>query len=882
LKRWSSYFFLDRHFLSSLRLRSGQAFYFPPNSPFPCLPISLYTYPMSSTIPILRARRERRLTRQHLRESRKRTTFLTVGTILSLLIAAMIIAGAFAYVDLTRDLPSPAVLPILLNPPDGLLLQPTRIYDRTGENILFTFAPSDAQRRYLPLSATNPQHLPKSLRDAVIAKTDPYFEEHPGYTLTTITNYNLHPTIAQRLAFDLLLFDEPPSFRRALRERILAAQITARYGRTQVLEWYLNSANFGHHAFGVESATQLYLGKSAAQLGIAESAILAAVSDAPSLNPYDAPLTALERGRETLTLMQIQGLLSADAALDARSESPLFQTPPAPEPQLAAAFVNLLLNQLDSQFPRERIERGGLTIISTLDYELQQQSSCVTAFYAARLAGLPDPVISCEALRFLPALPPEIRADNSSASAIITDPKTGQILATVGETFQAQETPLIAAHDPGSVLDAFIYLAGFTRGLSPASLVWDIPHKTDVQNFDGEYHGPMRLRVALANDYPAPAAQVLSQMGTENVEEISSSFGVSRDSELSLLDAAGAFGIFAQQGVYFGQEFGDTLKPVSVLRVEGNDGSLWLDWSTPQAKPVVTPGLAYLMNHALSDETARSGTLQSSNILEVGMPAAVKLGQTEDAQDAWTIGYIPSRVVAVWTGARTQTGSDLPPHAPAVLWNALMQIAAQNLPQEGWAVPEDVSVINVCDPSGMLPTTDCPNLVSEVFLNGNEPIQVDTMYRKYAVNRETGLLATVFTLPQLIEERVYLVVPPEARSWAEGTGLEIPPSNYDVIQPPPLDENVKITAPDLFSEVSGAVQVEGTAAGDGFVSYRVLVGQGLIPQEWIQVAESSEPVTDDVLAEWNANGLSGLYAVQLQVVRSDQRVDTAIIQVTVK
>jgi membrane peptidoglycan carboxypeptidase len=836
---------------------------------------------MSSTIPILRARRERRLVRQRAIESRTRSTLLTVGMTLSLIVAALIIATAFAYVSLTRDLPSAELLSILLNPPDGLLLRPTRIYDRTGENILFTFAPDDSQRRYLPLSETNPQHLPKVLGDAVVARVDPYFWEHPGYTLPTITNYELHPTLAQRLAFDLLLFDEPASLRRALRERILAAQITARYGRTQVLEWYLNSANFGRYAFGAEAAAQLYFGKSAAQLTAAESAILAAVSDSPSLNPYDAPQTALQRGRETLTLMQIQGLLSADDALDARGESPLFKTPPSPEPLSAAAFVNLLLAQLDSQFPRERIERGGLRIISTLDYDLQRQSSCVTAFYAARMAGLPDPVLQCDALRFLAALPPETNAEDSSASAIITDPKTGQILAVVGETFQAQETPLIAAHDPGSVLDAFIYLTGFTRGLSPASLLWDIPGKTDVQNFDGEYHGPMRLRVALVNDYPAPAAQVLSQMGAENVEEISSSFGVSREAELSLLDAAGAFGVFAQQGVFFGQEFDETFKPVSVFRVEGNDGSLWLDWSTPQAKPVVTPGLAYLMNHALSDEAARQGTLQSSNILNVGTPAAVKLGQTEDGRDTWTVGYTPSRVVAVWTGARGSVSLESRPSA-AVLWNALMQIASQNLPREGWAAPADVSVINVCDPSGMLPTANCPNLVSEVFLNGNEPIQADTMYRKYAVNRETGLLATVFTLPQLIEERVYLVVPPDARSWAEGTGLEIPPSNYDVIQSPLFNENVNLTAPGLFSEVNGTAQIEGTAAGDGFVSYRILVGQGLNPQEWIQVAEGNEPVTNDVLAEWDTTGLSGLYAVQLQVLRSDQKVETAIIQVTIK
>jgi membrane peptidoglycan carboxypeptidase len=836
---------------------------------------------MPSTLPILRARRDRRLVRQRANEFRTRNTLLSVGMILSLLIAGLIITTALAYVNLTRDLPSIEVLPNLLNPPDGLLLQPTRIYDRTREHILFTFAPNDSSRRYIPLSDTNPQYLPKSLTDAVVATSDPDFWRHSGYSFAGMTDSELHPTLAQRLVFDLLLFNEPPSLRRALRERILAAQITAEYGRTQILEWYLNSAHFGRYAFGADTAAQLYFGKSATELTAVESAILAAVSDSPSLNPYDAPQTALERGRETIQLMRTQGLLSDDAAANARGESPFFQTPPPSTAQPAAAFTNLLLSQLDSRFPRARIERGGLAIISTLDFGLQKQSSCITAFYAARLAGLPDPVIECESLRFLPALPPGLTITDSSASAIITDPKAGQILAIVGETFQAQEAPLITAHRPGSALDAFIYLTGFTRGLSPGSLIWDIPGKTDVQNFDAQYHGPIRLRVALANDYPAPAAQVLTQMGIENVNKISESFGLSRDSEaeLSLVNTAGAYGVFAQQGVYFGQDVNEAFGPVAILKVEGNDGSVWLDWGTPQAKPVVTPGLAYLMNHSLSDESARLGTLRSSGVLDVGRPAAVKLGQTEDALDTWTIGYSPSRVVAVWTGARSE--SVLSPRVPAVLWNALMQIASQDLARDGWAVPADVSVINVCDPSGMLPTADCPNLVSEVFLNGNEPIQPDNMFRRYSINRETGFLATVFTLPQLIEDRVYLVVPSDARSWAESAGLEIPPTTYDVIQSPQINPAVNITEPELFDEVTGVVQVTGTTAGENFVSYRVLVGKGLNPQEWIQVSEGNEPVTNALLAEWDTSNLSGLYAIQLQVVRSDQRVDSAVIQVTV-
>jgi membrane carboxypeptidase/penicillin-binding protein len=232
---------------------------------------------MPSTIPILRERRKRRIAKQHKSEARTRNTLLSAGMILSLLIAALIIVAAFSYVNLTRDLPSVGILPSLLNPPDGLLLQPTRITDRTGENVIYTFAPTSGAtlpRRYIPLGDNNPQYLPRSLADAVIARSDQRFWRHAGYDLSTITNYESHTTLAQRLVFELILFNEPSGLRRALRERILAAQITAEFGRTQILEWYLNSAHFGRHAFGAEAAAQLYFGKSAAQLTTAESAIL--------------------------------------------------------------------------------------------------------------------------------------------------------------------------------------------------------------------------------------------------------------------------------------------------------------------------------------------------------------------------------------------------------------------------------------------------------------------------------------------------------------------------------------------------------------------------------------------------------------------------------
>jgi hypothetical protein len=198
-------------------------------------------------------------------------------------------------------------------------------------------------------------------------------------------------------------------------------------------------------------------------------------------------------------------------------------------------------------------------------------------------------------------------------------------------------------------------------------------------------------------------------------------------------------------------------------------------------------------------------------------------------------------------------------------------------------MPAGVTESDVCDPSGYLPTADCPDIVREVFLSGSEPTQSDNLFRAYLVNRETGLLATVFTPPDLVEERVFMVVPAEARTWAAAAGIPVPPEAYDSIQLGAPNPNVNITAPSLFAEINGRVEITGTAAGTGFQYYRIQVGQGLNPREWIQIGGNViAPVTNGLLAEWDTTGLSGLYAVQLVVVYEDQRVETAVVQVTVK
>jgi hypothetical protein len=169
-----------------------------------------------------------------------------------------------------------------------------------------------------------------------------------------------------------------------------------------------------------------------------------------------------------------------------------------------------------------------------------------------------------------------------------------------------------------------------------------------------------------------------------------------------------------------------------------------------------------------------------------------------------------------------------------------------------------------------------------VFIAGEEPTQTDNLYRSFLVNRETGRLATVYTPPEFVEERVFMVVPAEALDWAKEAGLEIPPVTYDVIFNPASDENIAILSPEIFSYVSGEVTIYGRASGEDFAFYRVQIGEGLNPRMWLQIGEDiSEPVTEGVLMVWDTTGVDGLHAIQLLVVKTDNSVISYTIQVTV-
>jgi membrane carboxypeptidase/penicillin-binding protein len=826
------------------------------------------------------------------------------GSVAVILLAVSLFMLGTAYANLTSGMPSVAQLPVLLDPIQGSLMQPTRLYDRTGEKLLLVLENPGIPRRYLPLDPGYPQHISPYLVQVTLALYDPHFWSHPGFLWEDI--YKPEPqTIPERLVDDLLLEDEAPGLRRALRMRLLSAQLISAYGRSQVLEWYFNSVYYGHLAYGVDSAARLYLGKSASQINLYEAALLAPIAEAPALNPLDTPGAALERQDAALNQLLAIGMINVDERIEA-IKKPLELVQSVSDPaQIAPAFNRMVLEQLIARYGRSQVERGGLRVITSLDYELQLQFVCTAQAQLMRLngeAGLPGLPggRECDAAGLLPALPPGTSIIESPliASGVLLDLENGQVLALLGDSSARDQSAELAGRQPGTLLSPFVAMAGFARGISPSTMVWDIPaaHGMDaLPNSDGLYHGPQRLRIALANDYLQPISQLLSQIGSINVWRLIEPLGLSLDNpaqpedlligggSVSPLDLAQAYSVFARQGVQIGEQRGrdNRLRPVMLLRVEDPAGRAWLEEPLKEQQAVLSQPLAFLVHHVLSDDPARWPSLGYPNPLEIGRPAGAKIGRAGDSREVWAIGYTPQRLAVVWLGSSDED-LQLEPTMAASIWHAVMRYAVRDLPSSGWQTPAGINRITVCDPSGLLPSATCPTTVDEVFLSSSEPVEMDTLFQVVQINRETGRLATVFTPLEMIEQQTYMSVPPEAQSWAQSAGILQPPVDYDSLRAPQSSPLAQISAPDVFQSVNGMVIVRGTAAGEGFESYRLQVGEGLNPRSWLQIGEPvTRPVENGILGRWNTHGLDGLYALRLLVVYADRQVETAVIQVTV-
>ncbi|HEX7975915.1 MAG TPA: transglycosylase domain-containing protein, partial [Anaerolineales bacterium] len=449
-----------------------------------------------------------------------RTAGLGCSTLLSLLAALGTVVLALAYAQLSRGLPSLEALPGLLEPPDGLLLQPTRLYDRSGEVVLLTLQnPAAAGRQYLRIpgpaasvldgaqtgqpagaqvrSTPTPEglFLPGALISSTLAIAGPGARQ-PASLLDLWPGFR--PTLAQRLVSNLLFESEAPGLGRDLRVRLVASQVITRFGPAKVIEWYLNSASFGHLAYGADAAARVYFGKPAAQLSLAEAALLAGVASDPGSNPLDAPQAALERRKQVIQAMLDQRLIQPGQAEQAQGEAlhlrdtskqPTGGPGSQPVEVQSAAFTSLVLEQIASQAGQtgltlSRLERGGFRIITTLNADLQAQSTCAAQAQLARLQAAPEagqPAAGCPAAGLLPAVSAEAGSSPAASgqalasNVIVLDPRTGQLLALVGGPTPDLNPARLPGHSPGTLLTPFIYLTAFTHGSSPATLLWDIP-----------------------------------------------------------------------------------------------------------------------------------------------------------------------------------------------------------------------------------------------------------------------------------------------------------------------------------------------------------------------------------------------------------------------
>ncbi len=786
-----------------------------------------------------------------------------------LLLSAMILValtGVALHAWLFGDLPPVTAVELRAARPT------TQILDRNGK-LLYEVLDADAGKQYdLDLS-----RIPQACVQATIATEDSRFFYHPGVdplAIARATWQNLRSggvssgasTLTQQLARNLLMDASErfqTSYLRKLREAYLAFQLERHYNKDQLLALYLNQTYYGNFAFGLEAAAQIFFAKSAAQLSTAECALLAGLVQYPTgYNPLLDPEAAKGRQLTVLRLMKDAGYLTA-AQVEETARQPLqyrsrLFTIQAPH------FVMYVQDLLVRQLGVERLRAGGLRVYTTLDLDLQRQAEAAVRRRLAQLtctgaAACDDPAARSR------------RVDN--AAAVVLDSATGEILSMVGspDYFSAQISgnvnAALAKRQPGSAIKPFTYAAALDPQwssrvgqppLTAATILADLPKTFTVENIDGAlapyrpqnydrmWHGPVSVRTALANSYNLPAVEVLDRVGVEMLRQLASQAGITTftgryglalslgGGEVRLLDLTAAYGIF---------DDGRTVTPRAILEIKGvSDDEIGRseigDWGdeaisnlqSPIAQslnlPIISPSSAYLLTDILSDDVARSPAFGRNSVLSLAFPAAVKTGTTTDWRDNWTVGYSTQRLVGVWVGNADNapmvgvSGVD----GAGPIWHDLMRLAHRQ-PPGGFTRPDGLVEVEICAPSGMLPTAECPRVRRELFIAGTQPTAPDNQFQRVVLDRATGLPADETTPADRRVERVYWLLPPEYHAWMLAQGIAIAPPAVQAAfaqQEPQLAGN-KTAAAGVYAEEQPRAPLR-LLQPDSFAAYQLHPG----------------------------------------------------------
>ncbi|MDX2162437.1 MAG: transglycosylase domain-containing protein [bacterium] len=633
----------------------------------------------------------------------------------------------------------------------------TFFYDRNGELLYEAF--TEGRRTNVRF-----EDFPQTLIDATIAIEDDSFFDNPGFeveaTLRAFLQYvglgegsSGGSTITQQLVRNVLFdieYRSERSVQRKVEEILLAYLLTQRMSKEDVLAMYLNEIYYGNLAYGAAAAARVFFDKDVRDLTLAEAALLAGLPQAPATYDPFSPDPEIQadidvRWRTVLDRMVTEGFITDAERNTALREGYSVNPPDAPlnAPHFTVyARAELEQRLIDLGFSADDAARGGLRVYTTLDLRVQRLAEQAAQNQVSGLAGY----------------------NVTNGAVVVTQPVTGQIFAMVGsvdynnEAIDGRVNVTTSLRQPGSTMKPLTYAAALERGMTLGDIIWDtetVIADYEPVNYDGNWHGPVRFRSALANSYNIPAVQTLRTIGVDALLEISSRFGIESlgqdaslyglsltlgGGEVTLLELTRAYSVFANNGVY--------VPTTAILCIVDNDGTIRYQYEngcitgqpTPQTvnvngfgTTVIDPRVAYMITDILSDNAARTPAMGGNSPLNTGgLYSAVKTGTTDDFRDNWTVGYNRNLAVGVWvgnsSGAPMSAGtSGLTGAAP--IWNAVITgvynaglideftVEGGRLPDRLDA-PSGLSYRSLCAiPALRDPAPDCAQSIQELFLD---------------------------------------------------------------------------------------------------------------------------------------------------------------------
>jgi penicillin-binding protein 1C len=676
------------------------------------------------------------------------------------------------------------LLGYLALPPSRSLLRgsdivSTTVTDRNGVKLREILSRQDGVAKWVRLEDISPW-----LVQATVLAEDRRFFQHPGVDLRALARAvrdNLRArrivsggsTITQQLVHNVHGFPRRNPLLKLV-EALEAVRWELHLSKHDILEAYLNRVPYGNQTFGAEAATQLYFGKSCAVLSAAEAALLAGIPQAPArYDPYRFPDRTRKRQAEILALMKKYGRLSELEHDIARGEES--KLVPREQNFRAPHFIDWLMRT-------NRAKEPEAVLRTTLDWRIQQQVE-----------------------RSLRRTVRSLRGNNvTNGATIVMNPHTGEILALAGSAdyFDArsdgQVNAALALRQPGSALKPFTYELALENGMTAADLLPDLElHAIEPsgdyapRNYDEQFHGPVRLRTALACSYNIPAVRVLERFGPERLLERLHQLGfrsLNRDArhyglaltlgvgDVTLLELCRGYACLANQGFYVPERTAYRPSPTA-YRQAAKEFPPDPRPLTPDPARVLDPAACCVVTSILSDNAARIPAFGEYSPLNLDFPCAAKTGTSKDYRDNWTVGFTTEYLVGVWIGNFDGT----PMHGvsgiagAAPLFREIMQFLQPSDPPP-FSEPAGVVHLPVCSRSGAPCGPDCPNAIDEIFIAGTEPREPCTVHQRYRIDRLTGLPAAPNATPGDVEDVVYEVYPALYYDWMQSVGLPLPPA----------------------------------------------------------------------------------------------------------